>query len=187
MNHIVNKMSSNSAYVINAKIFNNSMLMYKRNDENVKLVRCPIPFTNGHLNLRPWNCVEKIAGKWEIGCGRRGKCCYLRQHLLMLRLIFQIVPKLSPHKVLFESRHRMTYLCCSGISHVRNSSFAMPYTRKTWAKIQAAHDETSYHLNLSISDQAYCVLIPLLIFDWLFPFIHRRYRLPIWATPPEDD
>ena len=23
-------------------------------------------------------------------------------------------------------------------------------------------------------------------FGWLFPFIYRRYRLPIWATPPED-
>ena len=22
--------------------------------------------------------------------------------------------------------------------------------------------------------------------DWLFSFIYRRYRLPIWATPPED-
>ena len=21
---------------------------------------------------------------------------------------------------------------------------------------------------------------------WLFPFIYRRYQLPIWATPPED-
>ena len=21
---------------------------------------------------------------------------------------------------------------------------------------------------------------------WLFPFNHLRYRLPIWATPPED-
>ena len=21
---------------------------------------------------------------------------------------------------------------------------------------------------------------------WLFPFIYRRYWLPIWATPPED-
>ena len=24
------------------------------------------------------------------------------------------------------------------------------------------------------------------MFDWLFPFIYRRCRLPIWATPPED-
>ena len=40
------------------------------------------------------------------------------------------------------------------------------------------------HIRESVSRKVIIIIIIIIIM--LFPFIYRRYRLPIWATPPED-